>query len=112
MQYETVQRYSHDNRNRWLMARPTVALTKPLGPLTLWACTQSRRICRCIPPIRAAAPRLCPSKTAAKATGLLFPHFVFAGGVDEERRLEGSEGHRHNLLAAPFEFLPSSDYAL
>ena len=37
----------------------------PSGPHSLKRCTQSRRVWRSMPPIRAAAARLIPSSTAA-----------------------------------------------
>ena len=45
---------------------PSVQLSKrPSGPAALKRCTQSRSVCRSIPPILAASPRSLPSRTAA-----------------------------------------------
>src|SRR4051794_23713251 len=38
-----------------------LAVDQPGGPCTLNAATQSRTVCRCTPPIAAAAPREAPS---------------------------------------------------
>ena len=41
------------------------AVRRPSGPYALNRCTQSRSVCRSMPPIRAASVRFMPSMTAA-----------------------------------------------
>jgi len=56
---------SSDNR----AGRPGGLMSiSPSGPCWLKRCTQSRSVCRSIPPIRAASARVLPSRTAAKAS--------------------------------------------
>src|SRR5262245_23083500 len=52
-----------------LLGRPgEVSLISPSMPRLLKACTQSRSVCRSIPPMRAATCRLMPSRIAASAS--------------------------------------------
>jgi hypothetical protein len=51
-------RCSGFNSGRWPGALPSI---NPEGPCPLNAATQSRTVCRCTPPIAAAAPREAPS---------------------------------------------------
>jgi hypothetical protein len=51
-------RCSRFKRGRWPDALPSI---RPAGPCALNAATQSRTVCRCTPPISAAALREAPS---------------------------------------------------
>src|SRR5262245_30557596 len=52
-----------------LLGRPgEMSLIRPSMPRLLKACTQSRSVCRSIPPMRAATCRLMPSRIAASAS--------------------------------------------
>ena len=71
---------------------------RPSGPCSLKRCTQSRKVCRSMPPIRAASPRLIPSRTAASDNSLRLWFACFVAAAS--RRSSAAEKSVRNPTGA------------